>query len=141
MTREQFCELRDAPGKVISDDIEWTAMPGMAGNLSFRDVVVHNEQGMSILLHGTYKPEVDSVTYIFVLEGSGGICRVDVNGTIHGDAGRTHKHDWRKDSDFRKNLPTAVPRPDLDGKSAREVWQDICMNAKITHTGNFADPI
>ena len=63
-----------------------------------------------------------------------------VNGTIHPNAGRTHKHDLRKDSDPRNNLPTAIERPDLAGKSIKEVWDILLQQANITHTGTFNEP-
>jgi hypothetical protein len=54
---------------------------------------------------------------------------------------RTHKHALVSEDDPRLNLPIRVtPRPDLEGKSAREVWRVLCEQANIEHIGQFIDP-
>ncbi len=140
MNRQEFEQLRDLPAKKIAADIIWTAPRDGRPNLIFEQVELENDLGLDVVVNGTFKPDIPSVTFNFVLRGVGPICRVDVNGTIHGDAGRTHKHDLRRDTDPRNNLPTAVARADLDGKAAREVWEDLCERAKIAHAGQFTDP-
>jgi hypothetical protein len=140
MNRQEFEHLRDLPGKRVTADIVWTSPPGGRPNLVFDQVVLENSAEWDVVLNGTYKPGIPSVTFNFVLRGIGAICRVDVNSTVHGDAGRTHKHDLRDETDPRANLPHAAARPDLTDKSAREVWLDLCQRAKIKHTGIFNDP-
>ena len=77
-----------------------------------------------------------------MLRGAGPICRLDVNGTIHKDQGRTHKHELRDESDPRVNLPFAVSRSDIDvhAASVREIWEGLCAQANIEHVGAFSSP-
>lgn len=140
MNRQDFEQLRDLPEKRISSDIHWMAPRDGKPNLIFEQVVVENSLGLDVVVNGTFKPDIPSVTYNFVLRGVGPICRVDVNGPIHGNAGRTHKHDLRRDADARNNLPTAVARADLDNVTPRDVWSTICTQANIRHIGKFNDP-
>lgn len=140
MNRQEFEHLRDLDGKVITADIVWAAPKDAKPNVVFDHVRVENTAGWDVILNGTFKPGIPSVTYNFVLQGVGPICRIDVNGMLHGDAGRTHKHDLRRDSDPKNNLPKAVARKDLEGKTAKDVWEDLCKFAKITHTGKFNEP-
>lgn len=138
--RAQFEALRDLPCKVIASDIVFQSGRDTRPNLTFDSIAVDNSLGHDVVLNGTYKPGIPSITFNFVLRGVGPICRVDVNGTIHGDAGRTHKHDLTATGDPRLNLPHAIARPDLEDISVWEVWQMLCQQAKITHTGLFVDP-
>jgi hypothetical protein len=102
---------------------------------------VENALNYDLVLNGTYKPDIPAITFNFVLRGVGPVCRVCVNGTLHPPAGRTHKHDLRKESDPRNNLPTAVARPDLENRATvKEVWDILLQQANITHTGTFNEP-
>ena len=140
MNRQEFEQLRDLPGKRVAADIRFAAVKGASPNLLFSEVPVENSLGLEVVLNGTYKPALPAVTFNFVLRGTGPICRVTVNGTHHKDAGRTHKNDLRREEDARLNLPSALARPDLDGKTAREVWQTLCQQANIEHVGEFHPP-
>jgi len=141
MNRREFEWLRDLVDKRITMDIRFETHKDASPNLIFDNIVVENSSGWRILLNGTYKPHIPSITLNFVVGDAGGpICRVDVNGTIHGKAGRTHKHDLQREEDPRLNLPYAVARPDLDRKSPQEVWEIVCQQAKINHTGKFYPP-
>ena len=140
MNRNDFELLRNLPGKVISADVEFVVRTDSRPNLTFEQVRVENDLGYDVTLNGTYKPLIPSVTINFVIRGVGPICRIDVNGPKHGDAGRTHKHDLREEECPRRNLPHAVPRPDLADKTPTEVWRIIREQANIVHTGAFRDP-
>lgn len=140
MTPQEFQQLRDLPGKLVLADIEFKSGKDLRPNLTFDQVAIINDLGWEVFINGTFKPDLPAVTFNVTLRGVGAICRIDVNGTIHKTAGRTHKHDLRREEDPRNNLPTAVARPDLAGKSAREVWEDFCQRANIQHTGKFIDP-
>ncbi len=140
MTRVEFEQLRDLPDKVIVSDIEFIASEGSHPNLVFDQVPVENSLGWDVVLNGTFKPEIPAIVFNFVLRGIGPICRVCVNGQIHGNAGRTHKHSLQVPEDTRLNLPQAVARPDLEGKNPAEVWDILCRQAKIEHRGEFRDP-
>jgi hypothetical protein len=140
MNRNEFEALRNLPDKRIAVDIRFEVKQPTSPNLTFDEAVVENSLNYEVVLNGTYKPDIPSVTFNFRLRDTGPICRVCVNGTIHPGAGRTHKHDLRKDSDPRNNLPVAIERPDLAGKSVKEVWDILLQQANITHTGTFIDP-
>ena len=140
MNRAEFEQLRDIPDKQITTDIVFTAHRQAAPNLVFEQIPVENSLGADIILNGTYKPDIPSITFNFVIRGTGPICRLCVNSSIHKDVGRTHKHSLQNEADPRKNLPHASARPDLDGKNAREVWETLCQQANIKHTGTFHEP-
>ncbi len=140
MTRQDFEKLRDLPNKEITSDIAFEKKKETTPNLVFDQVPLDNSLGVDIVLNGTYKPAIPSVTFNFVLRGVGPICRLCVNGTFHKNIGRTHKHELVRDDDPRLNLPIAIAQPDLDGKSMKEIWATLCRQANIIHTGKFIDP-
>jgi hypothetical protein len=140
MNRQEFQQIRDLPEKKISVDIVWSAPRDSKPNIIFEQVPVENSLQWDIILNGTFKREIPSCTFNFVLRGTGPICRVEVNATIHEDVGRNHKHELRKDTDPRNNLPSAIRRDDLVGKSAREIFEVLCKEANIIHTGQFQNP-
>jgi len=140
MNRNEFDVLRNLPGKRIAADIRFESKQATNPNLTFEEVSVENSLNYEVVLNGTYKPDIPSVTFNFVLRGTGPICRLCVNGTIHPGSGRTHKHDLRQDSDPRNNLPAAIARPELEGRSVKEIWETLMAQANISHTGIFHDP-
>src|SRR6266480_5550381 len=140
MTKMEFEQLRDLSGKRITQDIRFASSPEVSPNLVFDHIRVDNSLNYDVLLNGTFKPGIPSVTFNFVIRGTGPICLICVNGTIHGSVGRTHKHALTDASDSRLNLPTAIARPDLENKLPREVWQILCDQVLIEHTGTFFDP-
>jgi hypothetical protein len=137
MDRQEFETLRDLPDKTIEGDIKFESNASSGPNLVFGDVSVRNTMGLEVVLNGTYKPYIPSVTFNFSVRGVGPICRICVNGAKHGDAGRTHKHDLRKDSCPRRNLPNAIARPDLENFTPDKVWETILAVTNITHNGNL----
>lgn len=140
MNRTEFEVLRDLPDKRIEADIFFDLKQPTSPNLTFEDVKVENSLNYDVVLNGTYKPGIPAITFNFVLRGTGPICRVCVEGTLHPGAGRTHKHDLRKESDPRNNLPIAVARADLERRSAKEVWDIVLQQANIRHIGTFTEP-
>lgn len=137
MNRNDFKILRGLDDKYIVDDIEFN---GSGPNLSFGNILVYNSIGYTIILNGAYSPRTKKVTYNFVLKDICPICRVDVNGTVHRDKGRTHKHELINEADPQRNLPEANARPDLEGKTPGQLWEIICKEAKIEHKGKFREP-
>ncbi|HEX3872165.1 MAG TPA: hypothetical protein VHV77_17090, partial [Pirellulales bacterium] len=93
MDRAGFEALRNLPDKQILSDIQFTLNRDSSPNLTFDEVAVDNSLGLDVILNGTYKPGIPSLTLNFRVRGVGPICRICVNGKSHGDAGRTHKHD------------------------------------------------
>lgn len=144
MTRQEFEALRDHPDKTITEDIRFKGVTKTAGTVEFRDIEITSaaHPHLPLVLNGSYTPRLSKVKFNVMIKGLGPICRVDVNGVVHGAAGRTHKHSLVLPTDplAQNNLPHADARPDLVGKSPREVFEDFCERASIEFTGHFYDP-
>jgi len=139
--RYDFTQLLKAQGKEITADIEFVEDRRLPKEvLVFDNVSVRNYQDHDIVVNGRYDRRTKATVFNFVLRGEGPICRVEVNGLAHSEAGRTHKHELKNEGDPRKHLPYAAARPDLEGKSPLEIWQDLCKRARIEHSGSFVDP-
>ncbi len=141
MNRRDFEALRALPGKYILDDIVFKAERGMGPSLVFRNIRVFNAMNLGVFLNGTFKPRLNAITYNFVLSGTGPICRIDVNSTIHGEAGRTHKHELESETDPLYNLPNAIIIRDLGEPTPLAVWKRVCTGANIEHRGRFVEPV
>lgn len=142
MTFDEFEQLRDLAGKAISDDLEFVET---APNSD----IFRCEQslgvfaGHEILLTATFHRNIPSVVFNFRKAGFKAIGRYCVNGNLHRDKNtgvlvRTHKHAPESNDCFRKNLPLAYERTDLSIKSFKDVvavWQSICKDANIHHSG------
>ncbi len=75
------------------------------------------------------------------MPGVGRICRLDVDGTAHRPAGRSHKHSVQSERCSDRNLPDGViDRADLSGRSLAELFAVFCEMAQITHLGTFEPP-
>lgn len=140
MNRQEFEQLRDLPGKRIAADIAFVASKATSPNLTFDNIKVENDLGLDVYVNGTYKSEIPAFTFNFRVGQLGPICRVSVNNMHHKNVGRTHKNDLKDESDPRQNLPFAIARQDLEGKSVRQVWEILCRQARIEHTGAFLAP-
>jgi len=138
MNRLTFEKLRDLPDKEIRDDILFKKEN--TNTLIFDNIRVYNSMGIDLLINGTYKPNIPSIKFNFYVRGTGHICRVEVNSTIHKENGRTHKHSLQKESCPRRNLPYTEPRYDLKDKSVKQVWEIICSQSEINHNGVFVEP-
>src|SRR5262245_33957174 len=121
MNRAEFEQLRNMPDKEINNDIVFQVEN--VTTRGFDNVIVSNSLGIDLVLNGIIKPDIPAYKFNFYVRGVGPICRVEVNSTIHQNAGRTHKHELRKESCPRRNLPHAVARPDLEQMSLQEIWQ------------------
>ena len=40
----------------------------------------------------------------------------------------------------RRQLPKAIGRDDLQGLTAKEAWNKLCVEGNIAHTGEFFEP-
>lgn len=140
MDRHKFQALRDIEAKEISEDIKFEPKRLGDSSMAFSDVQVQNGLDVTVILSGRYNPRIPSLTFNFYVPGIGPICRLDVNGQNHKDVGRYHKHDLRRDSDPRNNLPSAIQRDDLKGMAIKDIWEMLCEQANIKHTGRFFAP-
>ena len=84
-----------------------------------------------------YNTKTLSKTINIDLPGVGAICRLDVDGTIHKNVGRNHKHEFQSIKCLKRNLPTARSRDDLAGKDMQEVFDHFCHEANIINPGKI----
>jgi hypothetical protein len=141
MNRLDFETLRDLPGKTIGVPIRLSQKQATQPLLTADRIPIENSQGATLWMNINYNPETGAKGINVTLVGEGPICRLDVDGSVHGDAGRSHKHSVQDEASVRRGLREGVvPRPDLSGKTIREVFEGFCAAARITHTGEFQDP-
>ena len=66
------------------------------------------------------------------------MCRLDVDGSAHRPAGRSHKHALQSERCPDRNLPEEVTdRPDLSGNSLRDLFDVFCELGMIRYEGSF----
>ncbi len=142
MNREEFERLRDLPDKRIIGNIEFTPSRQVSTTLIIDRIRVENSAGYEIVLNGSYIRDIPSLKLNFHIVGTGAFCRLEINGKVHKNAGRTHKHSVHDESSIRRHLPDPTPRADLDltAQSAKQIWETLCQEANITHLGEFVDP-
>jgi hypothetical protein len=141
MNRTEFEALRDLQGKRITHDIRFGRRAALQPALEVDKVEIANAAGTDLRMNMHYNPETGSKTINVYIPGTGPICRLDVDGTKHGDAGRTHKHSLQADRCPDRNLPEGVvARPDLSGLTMKQVFDEFCRMASIDFEGTFFPP-
>ncbi len=141
MNRRDFKHLRDLSGKTISAAIKLTPKQACRPLLTTDRIAIENAGGARLWMNINYNPETGTKGVNVTHEGEGPICRLDVDGTQHGPAGRSHKHSVQNENSVNENLRDGVvARADLSGKTLREVFDDFCSAANITFTGTFDAP-
>lgn len=141
MDRPSFEALRDLPGKTIHGDIRLARRAALAPLLVAEGIRIEAGGDTELLMSVHYNPEVGAKTVNVHVPGLGPICRLDVDGPAHRPAGRSHKHALQTPRCPERNIPAAViDRPDLSGRSIRDVFEVFCSMAKITHNGRFEAP-
>lgn len=141
MNRTTFEGLRDLPDKAIDVDIRFSKRSALAPLLVAEGIRIMNNASVELVMNVHYNPEVGAKTINVHVPGVGPICRLDVDGPAHRPAGRSHKHSLQSERCPDRNLPDGVlDRPDLAGKSIKEVFEAFCQMAKINHNGQFEEP-
>jgi hypothetical protein len=141
VNRTEFEALRDVPDKVIRGDVRLSRRQATSPALVADDIAIENAHGVQLRLNITFNPEVGSKTFNVHVPGVGPICRLDVDGPAHRPAGRSHKHALRSGRCPDRNLPDDVSdRPDLSGKSVRELFDVFCQLGNIRCEGTFESP-
>lgn len=141
MNRTEFEALRDIPGKVIRQDIRFSKRQATAPAVVAEGITITNTGNVELRLNITFNAEVGSKTFNVHVPGVGPICRLDVDGTPHRPAGRSHKHALQSERCPDRNLPDGVvDRADLSGQSVRELFDVFCAIGNIEHIGAFESP-
>lgn len=141
MNRTEFEALRDLTGKRITQDIRFARRAALRPAVEVADILIENESGVDLRMNMHFNPETGSKTVNVYVPGTGPICRLDVDGTRHGDAGRSHKHALQTERCPDRNLPDGVAKRDeLSGKSIKEVFDAFCDLAAIEFSGSFDSP-
>lgn len=141
MNRRDFEALRDLAGKRISGTIKLSLKQATQPLMTADRIPIHNSQGVAVWMNINFNPETGAKAINVTLVGEGPICRLDVDGSCHGDAGRSHKHSVQDENSVRRSLRDGVvARPDLSGRSLREVFADFCAAASIVHDGSLEVP-
>ena len=141
MTRTEFEALRDLPEKRILQEIRFAKRAALRPALEADNITIENANGIDLRMNLHFNPETGSKTVNVYVPGTGPICRLDVDGTKHGDAGRSHKHALVTERCPDRNLPDEVkPRGDLSGESMRVVFDEFCRIGTIRFDGEFGNP-
>lgn len=141
MNRREFEVLRDIPEKIIRTNIRFSKRQATAPAVIAEGILVENSDSVDLRLNITFNPEVGSKTFNVHIRGVGPICRLDIDGPAHRPAGRSHKHALQTERCPDRNLPDDVEdRPDLSGKSIRELFRIVCELGHIKHQGSFEAP-
>lgn len=131
MTRTEFEDLRKTTGKHFEGMLKFSPDPNHPGSY-VASGVIRCSDGTAATAYLRYNDITLSKTINIVMAGVGPICRLDVDGSIHKDAGRNHKHELRTPGCSANNLPTAVPRPELAGFTIDQVISIFCVDAGIS---------
>lgn len=141
MNRREFEALRDIPGKVIRGDIRFVARQAITPAVVAENIEILNDHQVELRLTIHVNPEIGSKTFNVHVPGKGPICRLDVDGTAHRPAGRSHEHSLQSERCPDRNLADGVDdRPELSGKSLTELFGVFCAMAKISHDGLLVPP-
>jgi hypothetical protein len=138
MDRHDFETLRDLPDKVIDGDIKLAPKNATLPLLTASRIPINNSLGIGLWMNINFNSETNAKGINVTLVGEGPICRLDVDGSRHGAAGRSHKHSLQDEHSISRCLRDGVVgRDDLSGKTIQEVFQDFCDAANITHNGTL----
>jgi hypothetical protein len=141
MNRSEFEALRELPGKRIRGDIRFVRTKTTAPAVVADGIVVENAADTELRMNLSCNLESGAKTINVYVPGVGPICRLDVDGPAHRQVGRSHKHSLQTDRCPDRNLPEEVKaRPELSGKTLRDVFEAFCVIAKIEHDGTIESP-
>lgn len=142
MTRTEFEQFRDLPGKSIDGDIEFNAKRNHASILASDRIKINNALGVDALLEIHYNPDADSKVFsILSAKANGPICRLCVDNGPHPPCMHSHKHALATPSCPRNNLKTdVIDKPELDGMAIDRAFDIFCQILSIQHNGRFHPP-
>jgi hypothetical protein len=140
MRQKDFEELWNSRNKCINETISYVPHRTIPDTWVFDGIDVMNSTENEMVLNGTFHCGTGEIVFNFRVPLVSAFRRYDIGGGIHRDSGRNHVHITRKDNCIARKLPFAIRRDDLRGKTPKEVWQVVCLEADIAHTDTFFGP-
>jgi hypothetical protein len=142
VTRTEFEQFRDLPGKTIDRNIDFTVKKNHPSLLAAERIPIKNALGLGANLEIHYNRKTEGkILTIIVVEANGPICRLCVDNGPHPPCMRSHKHALMTPRCPRDNLKLGVEdKSELDGKTMLEVFAVFCGLVKIQHNGIFHPP-
>lgn len=142
MTRTEYEAFHGEAGKVIPDDIAFAPRKQHGSILMAGPIKIHSKLVPDARLEIHFNRHTLAKIFCICSEVAGGpICRLCVDGLSHHPCGRSHKHRLNAPRCPKDNLKVIVEdRPDLSGKSMRDLFAEFCSITSITHTGSFIPP-
>jgi hypothetical protein len=142
VTKAEANQFYRLPSKTIVTDIRFAPKSGHPSLLVAEGIEVGNSLNWKAKLSIHFNPDEDSkIVNMHVDNEKGAICRLCVDNQPHWPCGRSHKHFVMTPDCPRQNLPSGVSdRPDLSGKTLREVFDVFCELTFITFSGEFYSP-
>jgi len=143
VTRTEFEQFRDLPGKVIEIDITFTIKRNHPSLMSAEKIPILNGLGLNALLEIHYNPDADAkVLTIHVPEANGPICRLCVDNGPHPPCMHSHKHALQTPNCPRTGLKLdVIDKPELDGRPIADIFGVFCGMTQIHHRGIFHPPV
>ncbi|MFP5273148.1 DUF6978 family protein [Coleofasciculus sp.] len=141
LSQNEFEEIISDLTKRIEGDILWNDDEDHSPAVEFRAEVV-SDAGYPISIKGSYNAFAQKLSYVIIHRAAGRIYGLDLgqdhknpNGEQVGDK---HKHRW--DEHYR-DKQAYVP-PDITALITEPVtvWQQFCLESKITHNGIMQEP-
>lgn len=135
MNRHVFEQLRASKEKSIKSVIKLKVTPRSSSTYEARNILIDNPSGYTAFMTIRYNKDTEAKTINVSIDGIGPICRLDVDAQEHRPVGRNHKHDLKTSGCPNKNIPHAVARTGLSGKTIEEIFEIFCGEALIDHCG------
>ena len=141
MTQTEFEAFLDDESKFISEDIRWSDDEDHYPCVEFR-VEVMSDVGYPTFVKASYNPLVATLSLAVIHSNRGRIYALDL-GKDHRNpnqelVGEKHKHRW---SENFRDKEAYVPIDITVGvDNPVGVWEQFCIEAKITHSGILAPP-
>ncbi len=141
LTNAEFETILLDESKRIEGDIQWKEDDDHSPSVEFR-VEVTSEAGWPLFICGSYNPLIPAVTFAMILKTTGRVYALDLGKDHHNpqcnQIGEKHKHRWNEQfRDKEAYEPTDITE---SASNPVLVWQQFCVEAKISHNGTLAAP-
>jgi hypothetical protein len=140
MDSHEFNAFWSIPDKCVNEDISFLPHRTLRDVFEFEGVEIITSSHDGVLLNGKYHCGLGAVSYNMVLVGTGAITRFCLGFNRHDNVGRFHQHLIKNKECVRRQLPYAIDRHDYRSLTAQQAWTKLCVEAGITHVGQFFEP-